>query len=71
MEQSRVQLPEWTRVAEVEHVYKTKIKASERPNVNSSRDIFNIIREFWDQKKIDMKVQGKRLTGCIFQKTDS
>lgn len=61
MEQSRVQLPEWTRVAEVELVYKTKIKASERPKVNSSRDIFNIIRQLWDQNKIDMLEEFKVL----------
>jgi len=71
MEQQNMQMPGWSRVAEVELVYKTKIKASERPKVNSSKDIYNIIRQLWDQNKIDMleefKVlllnRGNRVTG--------
>ena len=61
MEQSTKQLPEWTRVAEVELVYKTKIKASERPKVNSSKDIYEILRQLWDSTKIDMLEEFKLL----------
>jgi DNA repair protein RadC len=61
MEQSSVQLPEWTRVAEVQLVYKTKIKASERPKVNSSKDIYHILRQLWDDNKIEMLEEFKVL----------
>jgi DNA repair protein RadC len=61
MEQQNMQLPEWSRVAEVELVYKTKVKASERPKVNSSKDIYHIFRQLWDQNKIDMLEEFKVL----------
>ena len=54
-----MQFPEWTRVAEVELVYKTKVKASERPKVNSSKDIYNILKQVWDENKIDMLEEFK------------
>lgn len=54
-----MQFPQWTRVAEVELVYKTKVKASERPKVNSSKDIYNILKQIWDENKIDMLEEFK------------
>lgn len=71
MEQQMIQQPEWTKVAEVELVYKTKVKASERPKVNSSKDIYDVLKQVWDQNKIEMleefKVillnRGNRITG--------
>lgn len=54
-----MQFPEWTRVAEVELVYKTKVKASERPKVTSSKDIYNILKQVWDENKIDMLEEFK------------
>ncbi len=59
MEQLAMQLPEWIRVAEVELVYKTKVKASERPKVTSSKDIYNILKLVWDENKIDMLEEFK------------
>jgi DNA repair protein RadC len=59
MEQLAMQLPEWIKVAEVELVYKTKVKASERPKVTSSKDIYNILRQVWDENKIDMLEEFK------------
>ncbi|HLP37599.1 JAB domain-containing protein [Lacibacter sp.] len=61
MEQSSMQLPEWTRVTEVELIYKTNIKASERPKVNSSKDIYHILRQLWDENKIEMLEEFKVL----------
>lgn len=71
MEQQTIQQPQWTKVAEVELVYKTKIKASERPKINSSKDIYDVLKQVWDQNKIEMleefKVillnRGNRITG--------
>lgn len=54
-----MQLPEWTKVAEVELVYKTRVKASERPKVNSSKDIYNVLKQVWDENKIDMLEEFK------------
>lgn len=59
MEHLAMQFPEWTRVAEVELVYKTKVKASERPKITSSKDIYNILRQVWDENKIDMLEEFK------------
>jgi DNA repair protein RadC len=36
--------PGWTRVAEVELVYKTKIKASERPKINSVKECYQLLK---------------------------
>ena len=71
MEQLSFQMPEWTKVAEVELVYKTKVKASERPKISSSKDIYDVLRQIWDENKIEMveefKViflnRGNRVTG--------
>jgi DNA repair protein RadC len=51
--------PEWTRVAEVELVYKTKEKPSEIPKITTSKDIYNILRQVWDENKIDMLEEFK------------
>lgn len=59
MEQMTMRLPEWTRVAEVELVYKTKIKASERPKITSSRDIYEVLKQIWDENKMEMQEQFK------------
>jgi len=46
-------------VAEVELVYKTKVKASDRPQVFHSKDIFQIFIKSWDKNKIDLLEQFK------------
>lgn len=61
MEQTNQQLPDWTRVAEVELVYKTKIKLSERPLIKSSKDIYELIHRLWDDTKINMLEEFKVL----------
>ena len=43
MENVMIQQPEWSKVAEVELVYKTKVKASERPWIKSSKDSYEIL----------------------------
>lgn len=61
MEQMTMRFPEWTRVAEVELVYKTKVKASERPLIKDSKDIHNVLRQIWDENKIEMQEQFKAI----------
>jgi DNA repair protein RadC len=59
MEQMTMQFPKWTRVAEVELVYKTKVKASERPKIQSSKDSYNLLLQCWDMDKIELQEQFK------------
>jgi DNA repair protein RadC len=61
MEQTMIDQPNWCKVAEVELVYKTEVKASERPQIKTSHDCFNILKEIWDDNKIDMLEQFKVL----------
>jgi DNA repair protein RadC len=60
MEQTMNQ-PEWSKVAEVELVYKTKVKASERPQVKTSHDSYNILHQIWNKDRIEMQEEFKVL----------
>jgi DNA repair protein RadC len=40
-------------IAEVKLIYRTKVKASERPQVKSSKDAFEIFMESWDLDTIE------------------
>ncbi len=53
--------PEWSKVAEVELVYKTKVKASERPQVKTSHDGYEILKQIWNKDKIEMQEEFKVL----------
>lgn len=46
-------------VAEVELVYKTKVKPSERPLVKSAKDCYELLRLTWDENKIEFVEQFK------------
>lgn len=59
MEQLAMNFPEWTRVAEVELVYKTKVKASERPKISSIKDSYNLLKEIWNENTIEMQEEFK------------
>ena len=50
-----------TKVAEVELVYKSKVKASDRPVVHSSTDAANILRILWEEGKMELVEQFKVL----------
>ena len=51
----------WNQVAEVELIYKTKIKASERPHIKSSKDAADLLKQIWRDDKIDFVEQFKVL----------
>jgi len=53
--------PEWYQVAEIELVYKTKVKPSQRPQITSSVDTFKILRQIWNPDKIEMIEEFKVL----------
>jgi len=42
-----------TNISEVRLVYKTKVKASDRPQVKCSKDAFEIFMESWDLDSIE------------------
>lgn len=52
---------EWTKVAEVELVYRTKIKASQRPQIKSSNDTYQVLLGIWNSDKIDLQEEFKIL----------
>ncbi|WP_339875367.1 JAB domain-containing protein [uncultured Algoriphagus sp.] len=49
------------RVAEVELVYRSKVPASQRPKVKSSRDVYRLFIENWNQDKIEYLEEAKLL----------
>ena len=48
-------------VAEVELVYRTKVKASERPSVSTSSDAAQLFRALWEEGKLELIEQFKVL----------
>ena len=48
-------------VAEVELIYKSKVKASSRPKIVSSKDAYNVLIKAWDENKIEFVEQFKVL----------
>ncbi len=46
-------------VAEIELVYKTKVKASERPQIKTSSDAYQVLKQSWDENKIEFVEQFK------------
>jgi len=51
----------WMQVAEIELIYKSKVKASERPKVTTSHDAFKLFKQTWDENKIEFIEQFKVL----------
>lgn len=51
----------WQIVSEVELVYRSKVKASERPQIKSSKEAYNLLRSSWDPGKIEYCEQFKIL----------
>lgn len=50
-----------SQVAEVELIYKSKVKPSERPLITSSQDAYNVVKLLWEKDKIDLMEQFKVL----------
>ncbi len=45
---------DWTKVSEVELIYKSKVKASERPRIRDSREAYTLLMFHWDLNKIEL-----------------
>lgn len=52
-------LQNWNQVAEIELVYKTKVKASERAFVNSSGIVYQLALQYWNPDTIEFFEQFK------------
>ena len=61
MEQNTMIQPDWSKVAEVELVYKTKVKASDRPLIKTSKDCYQTFLKVWDENKMEMQEEFKVL----------
>ncbi len=46
-------------VAEIQLTYKSNVKPSSRPKITGSREAFNILKENWDESKIEFIEQFK------------
>jgi len=46
-------------VSEISVSYKPKFKACERPKINSSKDIYNLLYNNWDLNKMELQEQFK------------
>jgi DNA repair protein RadC len=53
--------PDGWQVSEVELVYKSKVKASERPQVSTSKEVYELFKKYWDENKIEFVEQFKVL----------
>ncbi len=51
----------WTQVAEIELIYKSKVKASDRLKVTTSSDAYHLLKQNWDENKIEFVEQFKVL----------
>lgn len=52
-----LQQTDWTQVAEIEIVYKTKVKPSNRPKITGSKDIYPLLLSIWDMNLIELQEQ--------------
>lgn len=57
--ESIVNRQDLTQVAEIELIYKTKVKASERPKISTSSDCYKLFLKQWDVNKIEFVEQFK------------
>jgi len=49
------------KIAEVESVYKSKVKAADRPKIHSSLDAYEILHETWDTNKLELQEQFRMI----------
>jgi DNA repair protein RadC len=59
--ESTMNQQDWKQVAEIELIYKTKVKASERPSIAEPKDAAILLKALWNEGKIDFVEQFKIL----------
>lgn len=50
---------DWNMVSEVELIYKSKVKSSQRLQIKKSSDVQELLRQIWDENKIELMEQFK------------
>lgn len=60
MEKKMIQ-PDWTKVSEVELVYKLKVKAVHRPQIKNSQDAYALLMTIWNAGTIELREEFKVL----------
>jgi DNA repair protein RadC len=50
---------DWNMISEVELVYKSKVKTSQRPLLKKAEDVAEFLKNSWDENKIDLLEQFK------------
>lgn len=58
MEKKMIQ-PDWTKVSEVELVYKLKVKAVRRPKIKCSQDAYALLMTIWNSGTIELREEFK------------
>src|ERR1700690_208986 len=51
--------PDLTKVSEVELIYRSKVKASERPRLKDSKEVYDFLIANWDLDKIELLEEFK------------
>lgn len=51
----------WKTVSEIDLIYRTKVKSSDRPKITSSKSAYAILMDCWDPDKIEFIEQFKVL----------
>ncbi|HEU5166323.1 MAG TPA: JAB domain-containing protein [Chitinophagaceae bacterium] len=61
--EKKLSLEELNNVSEIDIVYKRRVncKVSERPQIKSSSDVYEVLLHYWDQDKIDLIEEFKVL----------
>ncbi|WP_430613145.1 JAB domain-containing protein [Flavobacterium sp. JP2137] len=59
--ETKVLQTDWLVASEVELIYKSKVKASQRPQISSSDKAYQIALKAWDNNKIELLEQFKVL----------
>jgi|SRR5690606_5884701 len=59
--ESLMSVSELYKIAEIELVYRTNVKASQRPQVTTSKEVYQILMQCWDRNKIEFVEQFKIL----------
>ena len=53
--------PAWSIVSEVELIYKSKVKPSQRPQITTSKGAYEILLKVWDAGRLDLQEEFKVL----------
>lgn len=57
--EKKLMLQNWNMVSEVELVYKSKVKASDRPQLNRGSEVGKFLKQNWDLNRIELQEQFK------------